>query len=211
MSYLIDFIFALLGAFISAYLAILQQNSKKPNIRIDVNEASDSPDGGHRFLHVKVSNNFRTGYVSRFIKGNVSALYCRAQLEFMDVDTGSQLFSLTGRWASTPEPGLPTLTPGKILFDPSKAMIGEIENIMPGESKPLDVAVKFKGEKHFTGFNNWSYMYQKWQNPDWSTNQTKVRLRVHVTCDSVRVTKDFMLINPNSSISNFRITTDGAK
>lgn len=205
MNYLVDFLFALLSAFIGAYLAILQQNSKKPNLVIKPATVADSPDGNHRFLHVEVCNVIRTNPVSRFIRGNVPALFCKAQLEFLDVKTGEQLFSLTGRWASTAEPGLPVLKPGQILFDPSKAMIGEIENIMPGDSKPVDVAVKFASEQKFTGFNNWSYQYPKWQNPDWASEEKAVGLRVHITCDSVKITQMFQILNPNNSISNFRI------
>lgn len=200
-------LFTSLGALVSAFLgtsfAIWVDHRKTPNIALEVGEIGDDAKGNYRFTHLKVTNLPRKGLLKKAVFGNKLANYSKVQLEFLDPKSKKQLFSIQGRWASTAQPV--AITDSGIKFNDAQAFIGETETILSEEDKPLDVALKFDGEDEFYGFNNWSYIREQWKNPDWRCDLKEVLLRAHFRCDSSKVVKEFIIVNPGKSIKEFQI------
>lgn len=202
----VDIALSVLSAFLGAFLAISRENNRKPKILIKPGEVAESSVFGerHRFVHLCVSNIYRKKLWERFLHGDLLINNCKANIELLDPITKSIICSYQGRWSSTAEP-LIDITNNSKIFDPSKAIAGEIETILPGESKELTVAVKFEGEEDFSGFNNWSYVYQKWKNPDWTIKSKSVYLRLILRYNLGKEVATFIIANPNGSLTNFRI------
>lgn len=202
--------FAVLGAFIGALLAILRENSRKANLVI---KSGSFGDGNYqqlgapsRFLHLKVQNTEWAERWKNFVLRIKPALFCKAQLIFLDPKTKAEIFSFQGRWTSTPEPLIRTDPQKNIgIFDPSKAISAEIENILPGESKEISVALKVQGQDEFIGFNNWSYQWPNWRNSDWVIEKGSVLLKVVLWWDSGKLEQCFVISNEQKTIKSFHV------
>lgn len=200
---------AVAGAFIGAFIALLHEHSKKPDVDIVIGNNADGTyanTGKVRFLHIKVINKERRCWLSQFIKGYVIMGSCKAKIEFLNPTTKIVIFPFQGRWSSTPEPYIP-INQGvnQGVFDPSKAIAGEIENIFPGESRDIDVALKLEGKKEFVGFNNWSYLYNNWWNNNMEILTDTIYVRITLSWTSGKKSKTFVISNPHSSLENFQI------
>lgn len=203
-------LFSILGAFFGAFLAILRENSRKPNLVIEPGSFGDGnyPQLGapSRFLHLKVKNVEWPEWWKEFLLGNKPALFCKAKLEFLEPKTKTEVFSFQGRWTSAPEPLIPTgKQPNVGIFDPSKAISAEAENILPGESKEISVALKIERQDEFIGFNNWSYQWPQWRNPDWVISKGSMLLRVILWWDSGKTERCFVISNEQKTIKSFHI------
>lgn len=161
-----------------------------------------------RFIHLKVKNEKWPYPWQRFWHGIKPALYCKATLDFLQPCTKANICSFQGRWSSTPQPLIPIGTnPNEGYFDPARATIGEIENLLPGEEKEISVAFKIEGDAGFVGFNNWSYLWssQNWKNPEWQIENGSVLLKVTLWWDSGKLEKLFVISNEQKTTKSFHI------
>jgi len=206
---LLNLFFSILGAFIGAFLAIWRENLAKPNLVIKPGSFGDGSyqhiGRSSRFIHLKVINKEWPRWWQRFFYGLRSAHSCKAKLDFIDPITKSTIFSIQGRWNSTPEPLIPITSPNVGIFDPARAMHGEIETILPNEEKEITIALKFEGDDEFFGFNNWSYLFSNWRNPKWVIEKASVLLKITLWWDSGRMEKCFVISNEQKTINSFHI------
>lgn len=206
---LYDVVFSFIGAFIGTLLAIFYDHAKKPEINIVEGSRADGNYeniGKVRFLHIKIKNCERKNWFKRFIQGYIIMSYCKTELEFLDPITKAVKFRFQGRWSSTPEPYISFHgEKNKGIFDPSKAVAGEIENIFPGESKEIAVVLKIDGDKKFVGFNNWSYLYEKWWNKDFEIKNDSTLVRIIIRWSTGKKQKLFVISNPQEAITNFQL------
>lgn len=78
-------------------------------------------------------------------------------------------------------------------------------DIAPGESEPLDVAVRLNDEEDAFGWNNASYQPPYWRNPAWRLPGARYRVTVTVKTQGQEWTQEFAL-NNESSREQFRLT-----
>lgn len=207
-----DLFFAIFGAFIGATIAIYRDNSARANLVVESGSFGDTIyphiKKPSRFIHLKVKNKKWPNWWNNFWNGVKPVLYCKATLEFLDPTTKTTICSFQGRWSSTAQPLIPIgPDPNQGFFDPGRASIGEIENILPGEEKEISVGFKIEGDKGFVGFNNWSYQWssKNWKNDDWWIEQGRVLLRVKLGWDSGSYEKCFVISNEQKTTKSFHI------
>jgi hypothetical protein len=156
-----------------------------------------------KFLHVVVTN--RPGRLKHALFGGHTATFCQADVEFLDASKKRVLFGVDGRWSSTGEP-VQILSSGRV-FDFSKVPALRFDHITPGKSAWLAIAVKNDGEAEFYGFSNISYAHPKLNNPEWRLEGKSVPVRVTVVAgQGERTTKEFVLLNPNEGVANFKLS-----
>ena len=207
-----DLLFAILGAGIGAAIAIFRDNNAKPNLVVEPGSFGDriydhikKPS---RFIHLKVKNEKWPDKWKGFWYGIKPALYCKAKLEFFELKTKTHICSFQGRWSSTPQPLVPVgINPNEGYFDPARATIGEVENLLPSEEKEIAVAFKIEEDEGFVGFNNWSYLWshKNWQNPEWRIENGSVLLKVTLWWDSGKLEKQFVISNEQKTVKSFHI------
>jgi hypothetical protein len=110
--------------------------------------------------------------------------------------------TLTGKWDSAPEPVL--------FWEDSQAQHWDFQgwltrveravDILPNKHEELAIAVKFRGEQEFYGFDPWSYRYG-WKHPSYKIAGLKsVKVSVEVTSGDVVKTKWFVIENPDTDL-----------
>lgn len=207
-----DLLFAVLGAWIGAAIAIYRDSKAKPNLIIEPGSLADGIydwiKKPSRFIHLKVTNQKWPTWRGNFWYGVKPALFCKAKLEFLEPQTKTLICSFQGRWSSTPQPLIPSgPNPNVGHFDPARAMSGEIENILPEEEKEISVAFKIEGDDGFVGFNNWSYLWSKenWKNPEWWVERGSVLLKLTLWWDSGKLERCFVISNEQKTVKSFHI------
>ena len=136
-----------------------------------------------------------------------AAQQCRAEIVFLRTD-GTALFDkpMTGKWTDTPEPRV-------VLSDINGQVVPYIINpqelrpavdVYPGASEVLDVVVRVDGEDACYGWNNETYFYQDWRNPDRKLDNRIYLVEVTVT-SSGRKRKDYFRLTNDGPFAAFRL------
>jgi hypothetical protein len=76
---------------------------------------------------------------------------------------------MTGRWADTPEPKVVYVAGANGAKVPVLTNSQELKptvDVYPGETELLDVAVRVDGEVECYGWNDETFFYEKWRNPN---------------------------------------------
>lgn len=155
-----------------------------------------------KFVHVVVTN--RRQQLRHIVFGSRRAIFCQADVEFVDSVTERTFFTLEGRWSSIGEPV--QLLKGDRVFDFSKVPALSFDHIAPGKSARLAVAIKIEGQSEFYAFSNLSYAFPKLDNPEWRIESMESAFRVTVTAgNGERVTKQFKLLNPSRDLADFKL------
>jgi hypothetical protein len=114
---------------------------------------------------------------------------------------------IVARWTSQPEPLLPVVAqgqPGNVL-DPARLIQARRMDVHGHHEELIAVSVKFEGEAHCHIFTNESYLFPKWQNPQWCLPVGRHRLRITVLYERGSAQIDFALINAGSSRNDVRL------
>jgi hypothetical protein len=191
-----------LGAALGIIFTIAYERYAKPTIVVSIGDKADGV--AHRFVHLDVTNKYRTGFIG-FIKGNRVAEFVKVRVSALDPATNSLVVGYIGRWSSKAEP-IDSKNGIFGTFNPALAIDAESEILLPGERKSLTIALKHEGSNHFCGFNNGSYRYDKWENPDLILDLKSTILKIEVFTDSNKLVRKFALRNP-SKRSSFGIST----
>jgi len=200
-----DLVFGGLIGFIASVLSILGYECIRRPI-LDIRAEAPSPAArGQRFVHVRVSNRPQISSLRRLVP-RLPASLCRAWVRIYLPQSGGRGFiTFDGRWADRQrEPGQ-YLPDGGFQPDPGLILVPHREDILPGESAALDIAVKFDGDTDCYGFNNLNYLESDLRLADHRVAQGTCRVLVRVVSgDYVRL-EEFELRNPGTDLDGFSI------
>ena len=203
----------LLGGFVLGILAStiawsITERAAGPRLEIveDRNRFQGQTPGNppHEFFHVRVRN-----IPARWpVPGRRPAWACTATIGVLR-DDGSRMIAgdIFARWTSQPEPLLPVLAqgqPGNVL-DPARLIQARRMDVHGHHEEQIAVAVKFEGEGDCHIFTNESYLFPKWQNPQWRLPPGRHRIRITVLYERGSAHKDFELGNAGPSRNDVRI------
>ena len=103
------------------------------------------------------------------------------------------------RFAISPQPLPMEVVIGNmrgVVLDPSRLTSDSRIDVYPGETTPLDVAVKFDGEADAYGWSNLSYVSDPpWRHPDWKLPPGRFLLAVTVFSSGQKCEGLFRLLN----------------
>jgi hypothetical protein len=203
---LATFVTAVLTGIISSLaVVIFYEWAKKPRLSLEIGTVHVIPQllthtPTHRFLHVKAVNH-RSRFWGRLMPRN-AALFCRA---WVDVFPGAGApFTFDARWTTKREPG-EYIGLDKLKIDPGLVYQIPREDIHAGEEAEISIAVKHQNEEECYGFNNKSYMFSAWKNPDWKIGLGKHRVAVRLSCGDLYITRNFFLNNQSNRIDDFKL------
>lgn len=188
----------LFGIVASAIAWLITEYAAAPKLEIvpDQSHAQGQLPGNapHEFYHLRIRN----VPAMRPLLGRRPAWACSATLAFFRAD-GSRMATgdIHARWTSQPEPLLPVVAQGQIgnVLDPARVMQARRMDVHGHHEESISVAVKFEGEPDCYIFTNESYIYPRWQNPNWRLPRGRYRLHVAVLYDRGRAQKDFEFRN----------------
>lgn len=193
--------------FLSAFIALLltefyDRVIKRPSFLISVGDIAEG--SSHRFLHINVTNVERRG-LKRLLRSNSAAELLKARVTFIDPATGASICEFTGRWSSKAEP-LEDINPinGTGKFSPFLAKEAETEALLPGETSPLTIAIKFNDEDEFYGFNNWSYT-NNWKDPQLKVELPSVYILFELYTTRFKKQVRLVINNPSDQTKSFKI------
>jgi hypothetical protein len=174
-----NLLWAILGGFIGAIIALWLDTFRLPQIRIscpdtihDDNPYTDNPPRPFKrakFFRVKVENKELSRWAKLFFN-RVSAEQLSAKIYIKEIDK-----TMKGRWASTLELAFTNFENAIRL-----AQFPETETLSPGEYVPLDVFIKPDGIDEAYGWNNEAYLYQ-WRTPHYKMNPGAYSITVTVS------------------------------
>lgn len=204
----IGVVVGILGVLLAIFIPILFEQWKKPNLGIFAMDERGVGTTPYKFIHVRVVN--KPHKIIRFIQRNY-ATDVKAKITFIDKHTGQELFTMQCKWTGKPEPLEPVYNPQRGIFghvfDTTKIPDAQSINIAPREEgEALDVAIKHDGEKECYGFNALSYapQYQPgWKDPGKKIDLPECIVRVVVTAGDISKTKELILKNPGTGLSDF--------
>ena len=193
---LISFVVSLIASLLAVILALRIDKEKLPKLVITTSEEAnvdiryvDEPKdhAGERWktFRVAVKNKpFSKPFQSVLRQ---TAENCRAQIEFFKLE-GSLLFSMKGRWPSTPQLSyIPNDVRLLKLFHPDPV------TIPVNEKEFLDIITKNENDKEAYGWNNESY-FCNWRTPHHRINRGKYTVKVTMsTQNGVSFTGNFEL------------------
>lgn len=191
-----------LGAIIAIGFVIFVENLRRPRLKFSIGPSEDIQrqlaGGPITFRSVRVTVT-HIGLLRGFrwmLRGPASQ--CRATVTFHHLD-GQNVFGrgMRARWAGTPEPVLPMMNQGQIVFvlDPHKVVADSRVDIFPEESETLDVAVRFDNDNACYGWNNETYTHPDLKNPDWTLPPGRYLVKISVTSLGQTRADAFRLIN----------------
>ena len=192
------------GGFITILVTIFVEVLRRPKLRLAVGNTVDTiyaeerPAKKGRYLYVDLVNDPLPWYACWMSRG--AALQCSGTITFHNLD--GQLFfarEMPVRFSRTPEPVPVQLKVGEdviTFFDPSRASAESRIDVYPGESTPLDVAVKFESEEEAYGWSNLNYFSTpRWRNPDWKLPQGRYLVEITISSSGRKCRDVFRLFN----------------
>jgi hypothetical protein len=209
MSLLIAFLIGV-GSGVVAYL--ITDANLRPNLKFTVQTGDIAGPLPHtaglryRHLHVLVTNQPRGWWWNW---RDSTANFARCYVEFKDPASGEVISRIDGRWASVREP---FFAGGQLDF--ATVILPQREILVIGETFPVDVAVKFDGQRQFYAFNNQSYLPADdhlnvpWTHADKRLERDNLHVEVEVVAEGLRARSEtFVLRNPNTSLQGFELAS----
>jgi hypothetical protein len=188
-----------LGFIASLAAALLYDRAGRPKLTTlpDANRAvaSQGAAAPHEFYHLTIRQEPSPWF---YPAGRRPAWDCKAMIEVID-ESGVSILSepIIARWASQPEPLIPTIHQGQALslIDLARLMQARRVNVHSHEDQPLSIAIKYEGSPDCHLFSNESYSFPQWQNPSWKLGPGLHRLRITVFYERGRLVRYFRLQN----------------
>ena len=209
-----DIILTVIGAFLGAFLGgIVTLILSRPSVKVLI--APPLPiiltSGEHlTSLRVKICNE------ARWWTLRAPVLRCRATATFYSL-VGHKIFveAMVARWANLPQPTSVhfSASNGTVLayFDVEKFNRKVQVDIYPSKSKPLDIAVRFKGDAECYPWNNDAYMSgDKLRNRNWKLDKRISLVRVEINVSGRSLVRYFRLHNEELE-SSFRLEAAAQK
>jgi hypothetical protein len=109
---------------------------------------------------------------------------------------------MEGRWAGALQPSpIPAVDAAQrniafFIHDPERMSAESRVDIYPGESEPLDIAVRFQDDPNCYGWNNETYFKQPvGKNPDWELGSDHFLVKVVINSTGQKCEGVYRLIN----------------
>lgn len=191
MSLLTSFIISLIASILAVILTLYVDRSRLPCIGVTIEEEGMGyrnyvGKGRWKFIRVVVKN-LKMPYALRWAGPRQTAENCKATLEFYD-DKGQPLFSMRGRWASTPE--IPYVPKDAIL---ERSLYPDPVSISAGGSEVLDVVVQEENDTSAYGWNNEAYL-NSWKTQRYRLPEGNYSLKINiVTQNGISYSDNFNL------------------
>jgi hypothetical protein len=194
---------AIFGGLVTIGITIWVERLRSPQVGLAVlNPAQIAAQGpfqnNWRSLRVSVSNEPLPAWANWWMVRS-PAQQCRARISFLRLD-GTRFFEqpMIGRWAaSSPQPKVAhVVIQGQtvpVILNPEELKV--TADIYPGDSEPLDVAIRVDQEVDAYGWNNETYFYQNWRNPQRKLNHERYLVEVIVTSSGSKRRGVFRLDN----------------
>jgi len=137
------------------------------------------------------------------------AQQCRAEVVFLRSDGTPFLDkAMIGRWTDTPEPRVVSVTSAngqvvQLLTNPQE--LKPTVDVYPGDTELLDVAVRVDGEDDCYGWNDETYYYQNWRNPNRRLGRSIFLVDVIVTSSGKKSIGHFRVANDGPALASFRL------
>jgi hypothetical protein len=181
------------GLISSGLVVIVLGIIRAPDLTLDIGENADGhyQHGDFRFVQVRVSNNGLRIWRWQLRR---PATLCRAELTFGDLRAAVGRFTIDARWSSLPEP-VQQLPGGGAVLDAGAIFTRPREIINPADTAALNVAIKQQGIENCHAFNNRSYLFPNWSNPQWALELGTFWVRVRVVAAEVEAVAVFHLVN----------------
>ena len=193
------------GGIITILVTISVEVLRRPKLRlaarntVDATYADERPAKKGRYLCVDLINDPLPWFARWMSRG--AALQCAGIITFHNVVDGQRFFAreMPVRFSRTPEPVPVQLKVGEAIiafFDPSRANAESRIDVYPGESTPLDVAVKFESEDEAYGWSNLNYFSKPpWRNPDWKLPRGRYLVEITISSSGQKCRGLFRLLN----------------
>lgn len=181
---------------VSVFLVYLFEWLKKPTAEIKVITPLLLKDN-RKLLKVKVVVT-KTGFLRRLFPWQNPATHARIRGQIIEMVSNKEVLlkEFIVKWDSNPEPlNYSTGETRPELLSATSAP----ENLLVGDEQTAAVAVKRSGESDFYIYDG-NYYFNPVENC-FSDKRTVLRLIFSST--SVSTTKDFLILNPNSSVEGF--------
>jgi hypothetical protein len=202
----------LLGILGSLAAAIVYDRVTRPKLTVlpDTNRALGQATGQapHAFYHVLV----RQVTPAWPLPGRKPAWDCKLTLDVIDIAGTSILPDgpILGRWASQPEPLLPTLQGSQLVnvIDFARFTTARKANVHSHEDQSVSVALKYEGSADCFLFSNESYLFPRWERPEWRLGPGDHRLRITLDYERGREVRHFVLRNVGTSRGDVLLETE---
>jgi hypothetical protein len=218
---IIDNVGSIISVFIGGILTILTtlfvENLRRPKLSLSCEDAIQHRHANENFwvLRVRVSNSALPRYLSWMLRA--TAVQCRGIIWFLEAEGPERgrpiAEAMEARWSDALEPRpLEIVGAGKSMFihDPARAMSGIRMDIQPGESEPLDIAVRFENDKEFYGWNNEAYFSKNGRTESWKIDRKTVLVQVSIASAGQVYHRKLRLVN-GESIKSFWLEDAGEK
>jgi hypothetical protein len=201
------FLDALLGAVfagvITIIITVLVERLRAPHLTLSIEPPLEMAPRGPfaqkwRSLRVKVTNESLPRWANWWMLRSPGQ-QCRAQIAFLRAD--GTLFldkAITGRWTGSPEPlvaYIATSSGGTAAVLTNPQQLRATIDVYPGETELLDVAVRVDGEHDCYSWNDETYFYQNWRNPNCRLGRGIYLVEVTVTSSGKKCRDYFRLAN----------------
>lgn len=192
------------GGIVAILTTIAVEVLRRPKLRLRIAAVIDAPyPAGRPAKHGRALTidliNEPLPRLARWMSRS-AALQCRGVITFHNVD-GQRFFAneMPVRFAHSAQPLPMEVVIGNthgIVVDPLRLTADSRIDVYPGESTPLDVAVKFDGEDVAYGWSNLSYVSNPpWRHPDWRLPQGRFLISVTVFSSGQKCEGLFRLLN----------------
>ena len=201
------------GGIVAILTTIAVEALRRPRLRlriappIEATYPAGRPAKHGRALTIELINDPLPGF-ARWMSRN-AALQCRGSITFHNLD-GERFFvnEMPVRFARSPQPLPMEVVIGNtrgVVLDPSRLTSDSRIDVYPGETTPLDLAVKFDSEAEAYGWSNLSYVSDPpWRHPDWKLPVGGVLVAGTVFSSGQKCEGLFRLINEGGRI-DFRL------
>ena len=202
-----------IGGLITIGTAICIENLRRSRLVLYLSKPIDAdyrgqrrPAGKARFLSLTLYN-ADLPWLAKWMSRN-PATQCHGSITFHHLD-GQNFFgrSMPIRWHGAPEPipmRIDLNNQTLLVHDPTVWTMQRVD-VYPGESRVLNLAVRFDNEDECFGWCNESYFSKPiWRNPEWQLPRGRYLVRVTITSAGQRCTGTFRLVN-DVPVADFRI------
>lgn len=192
------------GAVLAIVTTISVERLRQPKLRLRILPPGESPyppgrPAKHgRYLAIELVNE-PLAVLFRWMSRN-PALQCHGTITFHNVD-GERFFAaaMPLRFVRSPQPIPMEIVLGEqhgVVIDPMRLSEDSRVDVFPGESTPIDVAVKFDSEEVCYGWSNLNYFSEPpWRHPDWKLPQGRFLICITVVSSGQKCARIFRLLN----------------
>lgn len=186
-----------IGSLLAVFIALLIERKRLPNLEITASEEANAdntynPPNIHagerwKFFRVTVKNKA----ICRPLQWipRQTAENCRAKIEIFKLDSAKLLFTLKGRWTSTPE--LPRISKNDAIL---KLLYPDPVTIPVNTQEFLDVIAKHEKDKEAYAWNNEAY-FHNWRPLHYRLDKGNYKVKITVnTQNGVSFSRWFKLI-----------------